>query len=145
MPLLVEFIGRYLIYLIFALLLAGLLFSSFRQSAFRALLSAGLSAGIGWFIKDFFYLPRPFILSGREPFFPHLLDGSLPSVHTAISVAIAVSILLRHRRLGIIFMLLALLVAAGRVAGGVHSYLDIISGAIIGSLSVLITVQLENC
>src|SRR3972149_4126134 len=107
MYLVVEITGRYLMYLELAVLAIGLLLPLFRLTAARAWISAAVASGISWFIKDFFYLPRPFILSGHSPGLPYLLDGSLPSNHTAVAAAIAVSIFLANRRWGMLFIVLA--------------------------------------
>lgn len=144
MPLLVIFIGRYLIYLLVALPVIGLFFPVWRKLSVRALFSASISATTGWLIKDYFYLPRPFITGSSWPLLPYILDGSLPSVHTAVAVAISISIFYAHRRLGLVFICLAILVAVGRILGGVHTYFDVLVGFLIGLISVFITGKLSN-
>lgn len=143
MNFIVEIIGRYLIYLEFTVLAVGLFLPRFRRPVFLAGVSAIVTSGISWFIKHFFYFPRPFILSGHSPVLPYLMDGSLPSNHTAVAVAVAVSIFLVNRRWGLIFMFLALLIATGRVLGGVHTCLDVFTGACLGILVSLIINKLK--
>ena len=108
--------GRYLIYLEVAVLGLGMLIPITRQISMRALIAATVASGIGWLIKDFFYFPRPFITSGVSPILPYLLDGSVPSNHTAAAVAIAVTIFLYNRRWGMLFFMLGALIATGAPA-----------------------------
>ena len=145
MTIFILFIGRYLMYLLLVLLFLGLIIPRYRHLAITSFLAAGLAYAVGWTIKEFFYLPRPFITAGTPPVLPYLLDGSLPSSHTAVSFAIAAVISLRHSRLGLIFIVLALLIAAGRILGGVHTYLDVLSGTLIGLASALILVPVDSC
>jgi undecaprenyl-diphosphatase len=135
MSLFILIIGRYLMYAVFIILLVGILVPGYRSLAVFALMSAILAAVVSWLIKDYFYLPRPFILSGTVPVLPYLLDGSWPSSHTSSAMAVAVSIFIKHQRLGLLFIFLAVLIAVGRIMGGVHSYLDIFSGALLGVIS----------
>ncbi|MFH1078257.1 MAG: phosphatase PAP2 family protein [Patescibacteria group bacterium] len=65
-------------------------------------------------------------------FIPEPLNASFPSGHTAVSFAIASALFHIDRRLGLAALLIALLVALGRVAVGVHFPSDIIGGIVIG-------------
>jgi undecaprenyl-diphosphatase len=146
--LLVVIAGRYLLTLEFIVLGLGLFIPRFRFWALGAWLSAALAAIIGWLIKDFFYLPRPFILSGRDPVLPYLLDGTFPSNHVAAATALGVSLFLVNRRRGLLFLLLAGFIAAGRVAGGVHTFIDVFSGAALGCVCALVIYQvlgIDSC
>ncbi len=60
---------------------------------------------------------------------------SFPSIHTSIAFAIVAALAYGDRRLGAIAFLMALLVAFGRVASGVHYPSDIVAGVIVGLLS----------
>jgi undecaprenyl-diphosphatase len=69
---------------------------------------------------------------------PNVQHGSFPSSHTAIAVAIAIALSNGHPVLGIIAGIVALLIAFGRVAAGMHFPTDILGGIAIGIVAVLI-------
>ena len=94
--------------------------------------SSAIAASLGWLIKNFYYLPRPYILSGHQPAIRYLLDGSFPSNHTAISVAIAVSVYLCYKHIGLLLILLAVLIGISRIVVGVHTSADVLAGGFIG-------------
>ncbi len=83
-----------------------------------------------------YFRPRPFVdLPGV-----HLLivkdaaEKSFPSDHAALAFALAIAVLLAHRRWGVVFLVLAMLVALGRIFVGVHYPSDVIVGAIVGGV-----------
>ena len=129
----VIFFADYAIFLLFGML-PLLWFAKSRELALHAFLSALTAWAISKFLKDFFYTPRPFLISGLTPLVKYSSDGSFPSNHTAAAFAIAITVFLHHRRLGIILIILALLIGISRIFGGVHYPIDIIGGAAIGSL-----------
>jgi undecaprenyl-diphosphatase len=137
MLLVIEILGVYLVYLQLLILVIGLFMRRYRPVAVIAFISASVSAILGWFLKNNFYLPRPYIFSGHLPVLPYLLDGAFPSNHTAVAVAVSITVFLRHRIWGLAFGFMAILVAAGRIIGGVHSFFDILAGAALGSLVAL--------
>lgn len=85
------------------------------------------------------YRDRPFI---RFPdtnllfYRPH--DSSFPSNSVAVCFAFAVGIYMVHRRAGICALALASAFAFGRVYAGIHYPLDVIGGAAIGVICVMI-------
>lgn len=137
-------IGRYLLYLVIITLIVALVIPKYSYQALAAGISAFLAAGLGWIIKDYFYLPRPFIVTGNDPILPYLLDGTFPSNHTAAATAIGVSIFLSNRRLGLLYLFVALLIAAGRIMGGVHTYIDVLFGFALGCVSALIIYRFRH-
>jgi len=112
-----------------------------RSSAARAAMSGALAWGITWAFKNFYYLPRPFILSGRQPAVDFLLDGSFPSGHTALSLGIAMSLYLYHPRLSITLIAASFLVGVGRILAGVHSPADILGSTLVALLAAVIITQ----
>ena len=78
---------------------------------------------------------RPFVsLEGvnlliDQPFFAK----SFPSDHTTLAFAVAVSILMVNRRLGIPALMVAVVVGLSRIFVGVHFPLDVLVGAILGT------------
>lgn len=84
--------------------------------------------------KYFFNMPRP--MDGLEEIttlFEKVGNG-FPSGHAAFFMAFALSIFWSHKKAGYIFMFLALLIGAARVAAGVHYPLDILGGFVLGAL-----------
>jgi undecaprenyl-diphosphatase len=102
---------------------------------------AGLLAlGTANAIASLWDRPRPY---ESHPGDAHLLlspspDPSFPSDHATAAYAIAFAILLRHRRAGVLALVLATLVSASRVALGTHYPSDVLGGAALGALAALV-------
>ena len=101
---------------------------------------AGLTAWIfALVIKYFFPTARPFMVDGRatdvllRPY-----DGSFPSEHTALAFALAVTIFLHDKKVGWFFLISAIVVGSARVLANVHYPIDILGGALIGTLVAVI-------
>jgi undecaprenyl-diphosphatase len=106
--------------------------------------AAGLSAGLALLLAsqlaNLVGRPRPFV---DEPSTVHLLvahaaDPGFPSDHATAAFAIAVAILLRSRRWGLLALAMAVALAVGRVAVGVHFPTDVLAGAALGSATALL-------
>src|SRR3954462_1288486 len=115
-----------------------------RRAARRGAVAAGLSAGLAVLlasqIANLVARPRPFV---DEPSTVHLLvahaaDPGFPSDHATAAFAIAVAILLRSRRWGLLALAMAVALAVGRVAVGVHFPTDGLAGAALGSATALL-------
>lgn len=115
-----------------------------RRAARRGAVAAGLSAGVSLLIASQLATlvgrPRPFV---DEPHTVHLLvahaaDPGFPSDHATAAFAIATAILLRNRRWGVLALVMAVALAVGRVAVGVHFPTDVIVGAALGSATALL-------
>ncbi|HTN24328.1 MAG TPA: phosphatase PAP2 family protein, partial [Solirubrobacteraceae bacterium] len=63
----------------------------------------------------------------------HVADASFPSDHATAAFAIATAVLLRNRRVGAVVLAFAAVLAAGRVAIGVHYPSDVLAGAALGT------------
>jgi undecaprenyl-diphosphatase len=131
----------------FAALLVGLFVVSGRwrsregrHGAVAAGLSAGLALGIAHVITDLVARPRPYV---THPGDAHLFiapshDGSFPSDHATASFAIAVALLLRHRKAGLLALLVAVVLSVARVAVGTHYPGDVVAGAALGAAAALV-------
>src|SRR3954471_13949800 len=115
-----------------------------RRGARRGAVAAGLSAGLALLtasqLANLVNRPRPFV---DEPGTVHLLlahaaDPGFPSDHATAAFAIATAILLRNRRWGLLALTMAVALAVGRVAVGVHFPTDVIAGAALGSATALL-------
>ena len=131
----------------FVLLLAGLflLRGKWRSVAGRhgviaAGFSAALALGVAQIIARAFERPRPYV---AHPHSAHLLipashDFSFPSDHATAAFAIAVALLLRHRRAGILALAMAAVLSLARVAVGTHYPSDVLAGAALGAAAALL-------
>ena len=67
---------------------------------------------------------------------------SFPSSHATLAFALAFAVLMFNKPVGIVMIVLACLVAWGRVYVGVHYPLDVVAGAILGALVSLVVYKL---
>lgn len=131
----ITFIADLLIYVLFLGLLVLWLIDNRikREQVLHAISAVVVALLIAYLIKDFFPTKRPYVYEGIVPItltIPH--DSSFPSSHTAAAFALAMSIYLHERKIGIVFLLEATLVGISRVVADVHYPIDIVAGAVIG-------------
>jgi undecaprenyl-diphosphatase len=133
--------------LLFAALLAALFLArgkwrsrNARHGVVAAALSAGLALTLAKVISDLVARPRPFVEHPHAAhlFIKHAADYGFPSDHASGAFAIAVALLLRHRRAGLLALVMATLIGVGRVMIGVHYPTDILGGALLGTLCALV-------
>ncbi len=117
----------------------GAAHAAWRRAALAAVLSAGLGLAVGKVISELVDRARPFVADphGVHLFAAHAADPGFPSDHATAAFAIAVAILLRKRAWGIAALVLATVLAIGRVALGVHYPSDVLAGAALGSAAAL--------
>lgn len=144
----VTFLASFLIWF----MLGGLIFLWIidgrikREQALHAFLSGLASWAISMMIKSLYPSIRPFKMLGILPLTITIpsVNSSFPSVHAAVAFAIATSIWIHNKKLGIRFYILAFLVALGRVLSEVHYIHDVVAGAIIGILTSFIIKKLHT-
>lgn len=129
------------------ILFAGLLVLAFlavgplgRRIAVSAGASAGLALLVAHFGAQLIDRPRPFIAhpDSVHLFMSHAADPSFPSEHATAAFAIAMAIWLRDRRWGAVVLVLAAVLALGRVALGLHYPVDVVGGALLGMGAALL-------
>jgi undecaprenyl-diphosphatase len=108
-----------------------------RKMVVAAGISACLALAAGGVISDLYYRSRPFVNHHVVQLISHPANASFPSDHATGGFVIAVSIWLVKRKAGWLWLTAAACIAFSRVWTGVHYPLDVIAGALIGSLSAL--------
>jgi undecaprenyl-diphosphatase len=111
-----------------------------QRAAVAAAASAGLALAAAVGLSIAVARARPFASdpSHVRLLIPHAADAGFPSDHATAAFAIATALLVRDRRYGLPTLVLAFLLAAGRVAAGVHFPSDVLAGAALGALVALI-------
>jgi len=110
-----------------------------RVAVVAAGFSALLALGMAHLLADIWARPRPYVTHpDAHLFIPPSHDTSFPSDHATAAFAIAVAILLRHRKAGWIALGLATLLSIARVAVGTHYPADVLAGAAVGTAAALI-------
>ncbi len=106
-----------------------------REQALHAFFAALISWGVASMIKAIFPTLRPFQVNGGSQLTltTYHTTGAFPSAHTAIAFALAATVWLHDKKLGMLFVISAIGVGAGRILGNVHYLIDIVGGAVIGS------------
>jgi undecaprenyl-diphosphatase len=104
-----------------------------REGVIHALAATALAAGIGSLIASAWVRPRPFLVHPAHVLIARSLDGSFPSIHATAAFAVAVSVVFYSRHMGVVFLVLAALIAFSRVFVGLHYPGDVLGGALLGS------------
>jgi undecaprenyl-diphosphatase len=133
----ITFLASYLIWVLFA----GVIYLWVidgrvkKEVALHAILAYLVGMGLAEVLKNVFHTTRPFVVANLIPLtasVPH--DGAFPSAHTTAAIALAVTVWLHDKKLGTIFVVLAILVGLARILALVHWPIDILAGVILGSL-----------
>jgi membrane-associated phospholipid phosphatase len=94
-----------------------------------------LALGVNQFLVAAVAEERPYTaLPHALVLVPRSADYSFPSDHAVMAGAVAAGVLLAHRRLGLVAVVLAVLMAATRVYVGVHFPLDVAVGLAVGAI-----------
>ena len=106
-----------------------------REALTHALISSLLAWVIAGFIKDIIPTPRPFVQNGLIPTASISVGtGCFPFAHTAAAFALGISAFMHDGPVGTLMLTSSLLIGVLRVLGNVHYPLDILGGAILGSV-----------
>lgn len=106
------------------------------EATVRAALAGGLSLLVSAAVSAAVYRPRPFVYdpSRFHAVVPHALDSSFPSDHTAIAFAFAAVAAAAGLPARGPLVVIAVLIALGRLYLGAHWPTDVAAGAVIGWL-----------
>lgn len=143
----ITFLASYLIWF----LLAGVAYLWWvdgrvkKEVALHAALAYCLAWGVAEILKSVFQTQRPFIINNLVPLTATIpQDMAFPSGHTASAVALAVTVWLHNRKIGTVFIFVALAIGIARVLAHVHWPVDIAGGAVIGTLVAVIIERLHT-
>lgn len=108
-----------------------------------ATVSAALALGLNQVIIHLWERPRPFAAHQVVLLLKPSPDPSFPSDHATFAFAVAVSIVLVSRRIGIVALAMAALIGFSRVYVGEHYVSDVVVGALIGAVTAFGVFQLR--
>ena len=116
-----------------------------KLAAGSALASAALALIVNKVISSAWHRDRPYQTHHVAHIWgPRKTDPSFPSDHSSASFAIAVAVSLIDPFAGALFLILAVLIAVGRVLIGEHYPGDVLAGVVIGTISAYVVVMLAR-
>ena len=134
-----SFLASSVVFLVALGLLAGWIMGRARFALLDAVASGFLGLGVVQVIGLALYRPRPFEDGLGLNLMNHIPENSFPSDHATLMFALAVSLAMSPmRRVGLWLLPLGLAVGWGRVYMGVHYPLDILGGAVLGTVCALV-------
>ncbi|HMK91649.1 MAG TPA: phosphatase PAP2 family protein [Thermoleophilia bacterium] len=104
-----------------------------RQAVIHALAATAVAAGIGTLLASAVDRTRPFLSHPAHVLVAKSFDGSFPSIHATAAFAVATAVIFYNRAMGIVFLVLAALIAFSRVFVGLHYPGDVLAGALLGA------------
>lgn len=135
-----TFAASFLIWIVFFGLLVLYLTGKVKKEVlFHAYLAFFVAWIFGEMVKDLIPSARPYWVTGAPPLtFTNPTGTSFPSTHAAASFALAVTVWLHNKNIGVFFLIGAVLIALGRVVANVHYPIDVVAGAILGSFVAIV-------
>lgn len=118
------------------------------RAFFCSFLAMSIAAVVDFVVYIFWRRPHPFESHYGEIIAPitsgmKIASDSFPSAHTYVAFAVATSIFLYgHRRLGVVLFVIALFIGIGRIGAGLHYPVDIVAGALLGTISGIFSYQI---
>ena len=106
-----------------------------KKTVVYSAISGAVGILVNVLISKIYFEARPFVTHDDiHVLVDHAADASFPSDHTTGAIALAFAIALRHKKLGVIMMLFALLTGFSRIYVGNHYPGDVLAGIIVGIL-----------
>lgn len=121
-----------------------------KKQSFALLLSLIISSFVAQILKNIFNSPRPKLFFGSNQYL-HFIEGvslssysSFPSGHTATAFAMATVLVcfIKNKNIHIGILIAAVLVGYSRIYLGQHFLMDVLVGALVGTLTGLISFQI---
>lgn len=114
-----------------------------KKGAINATIASGICLLISFLANLFSFKPRPFMKQRVGILIPSKHNSSFPSKHTLLVFAVATSIMIRNRLVGVYLLILASLTGVSRIWVGHHYPSDVIWSALIGSTTSFLTERRE--
>lgn len=115
-----------------------------KEQVIHALFACLFAWTIAFLIKHFFPTFRPFVINGGSvDVFLRPTDGAFPSEHTTLAFALAVTVFMHDRKVGWFFLASALAIGIARVLANVHYPIDIVGGALLGTLVAVVVEKIH--
>ena len=114
-----------------------------KLAAASGLGAAALALAVNLVIHTLYDRPRPYESHTFSHPWATSTDASFPSDHASASLAIAFAVLAFDTAVGAVFLVAAVLIAAGRVLIGAHSPGDVLASAV-ALVSALVVVKLAR-
>jgi undecaprenyl-diphosphatase len=143
---LITFLASFLIWMMFGgLLVLWLIDGKIRkEEAIHAFLAGAGAWIIAEMVKNLIPSIRPFEINGYSPLTLTIpSNNAFPSSHCAAAFGMAFAVWLHDKKLGIIFLVGAILVGVGRVLANVHYPFDVFGGALIGFVVAMVARRLH--
>jgi undecaprenyl-diphosphatase len=109
-----------------------------------ALAAAGLALLINQLIAKLWHRGRPYQAHRVYHPYAHSHDPSFPSDHASAAFGIAFAVLLYDRVVGAVFIVIAVLIAVGRVVLGAHYPGDVLASVAVGFLAAIVVARLAR-
>lgn len=121
-----------------ALLVTWIVRPEGRRTVLNAMLAGGLGLLAAEVLSAWIGRPRPFMIGLSPLYLPHAAEGSFPSAHASVMLAVSLCLLFsrRTRFAGGILLLLGLITGWARVYTGLHFPLDIAGAALLAAAIV---------
>ncbi|MCZ8494337.1 undecaprenyl-diphosphatase [Priestia megaterium] len=116
----------------------------YKKSAFYAGLTGLVALCINYLITLIYYEPRPFVAHHVHTLISHAADASFPSDHTTGAFAIAMLMWLRHKKIGGVMILFALLTGFSRIWVGHHYPFDVLGSIIVATVIAMLLNKLTK-
>lgn len=104
--------------------------------------SAALAYAVAFVIHHVWSRPRPYMSHPISHPWSSTTDASFPSDHATVSFAIAFAVLAFDPIIGALFVVIALVIAVGRLFIGAHFPSDVVAGLGIGLIAAAVVVRL---
>ncbi|PGE90826.1 undecaprenyl-diphosphatase, partial [Bacillus pseudomycoides] len=134
------FLAEYMVYFL-GLIIIAYWFTRSRKNRMmiiQAMVAFVTAEIIGKLAGKFHLNYQPFaVLPDVNKLVDHAVDNSFPSDHTILFFSICFSFWLVRKKTGWLWLVLALCIAISRIWVGVHYPFDVVTGALLGSISAL--------
>ena len=107
-----------------------------------AYLSAAIGYAVAFAIHHVWARPRPYMTHHIAHPWSNATDASFPSDHSTVSFAIAFAVVMFDPVAGAVFLVIAAIIAVGRLFIGAHYPSDVLVGFAIGGVVALVVVAL---